>query len=68
MALVGIFCLFRGYQLGEASQVAVYEYSLLIFASGWAWYLWGDLVSPVAMAGMALIALAGIIIVSRRSV
>lgn len=68
LALVGIFCLFRGYQLGEASQVAVYEYSLLIFASGWAWYLWGDLVSPVAMAGMALIALAGIIIVSRRSV
>ena len=68
LALVGIFCLFRGYQLGEASQVAVYEYALLIFASGWAWYLWGDLVSPVAMAGMALIALAGIIIVSRRSV
>jgi drug/metabolite transporter (DMT)-like permease len=68
LALVGIFCLFRGYQVGEASHVAVYEYSLLIFASGWAWYLWGDLVSPVAMVGMALIALAGIIIVARRSV
>lgn len=58
-ALVGIACLFRGYQLGEASNVAVFEYSLLVFASGWAWYLWGQGVPQLGLFGMALIIVSG---------
>jgi drug/metabolite transporter (DMT)-like permease len=58
-ALIGIMCLFRGYQLGEASQVAVFEYSLLVFASGWAWYVWGQSVPPMGLFGMGLIILSG---------
>ncbi len=64
-ALVGIVLIFRGYQLGEASFVAVFEYSLLIFASVWAYILWGQTVPPLGLFGMVLIAAAGIIIAIR---
>ncbi|SEV96915.1 EamA-like transporter family protein [Cognatiyoonia koreensis] len=64
-ALIGIACLFRAYQVGEASFVAVFEYSLLIFASFWAYVLWQESVSLLAGLGMVLIALAGTIIAVR---
>lgn len=66
-SLIGIALIFRGYQLGEASQVAVFEYSLLVFASFWAFVLWGQSVEPMAFAGMALIACAGAVIAMRSS-
>jgi drug/metabolite transporter (DMT)-like permease len=66
-ALIGILCLFRGYQIGEASHVAVFEYSLLVFASGWAWYIWGQVVPPLGLSGMVLIVLSGAVIALRRS-
>lgn len=65
-ALVGIGFLFRGYQIGEASQVAVFEYSLLIFASGWAWYLWGQGVPPLGLSGMGMIIMSGALIATSR--
>ena len=64
-AVIGILCLFRGYQLGEANRVAVFEYSLLVFASFWAWVLWGQTVPSLALLGMAMIVVAGVIIALR---
>ena len=64
-SLIGIALIVRGYLIGEASHVAVFEYSLLVFASFWAWMLWGQAVPPLALAGMALIACAGSIIALR---
>ena len=64
-SLIGIALIFRGYLLGEASHVAVFEYSLLVFASFWAWILWDQSVSAMALAGMVLIAAAGCIIALR---
>ncbi|KIN73640.1 DMT family transporter [Sulfitobacter guttiformis] len=64
-SIIGIGLIFRGYLLGEAGYVAVFEYSLLVFASFWAWVLWGQTVGPVALAGMALIAAAGVVITLR---
>lgn len=64
-ALIGIVLIFRGYQLGEASFVAVFEYSLLIFASVWAYFLWGQTVPALGLLGMAFIAVAGGIIAIR---
>ena len=64
-SLAGIAFIFRGYQLGDAGQVAVFEYSLLVFASFWAWILWGQTVSGLGLLGMVLIALAGSIIALR---
>lgn len=64
-SLVGIALIFRGYQLGEAGQVAVFEYSLLVFASFWAWVLWDQNVTFIGAIGMVLIAGAGTIIALR---
>ncbi|MCX7567033.1 DMT family transporter [Sulfitobacter sp. F26169L] len=64
-SIIGIGLIFRGYLLGEAGYVAVFEYSLLVFASFWAWILWGQTVGPLALAGMALIAGAGAVITLR---
>ena len=66
-SLIGIALIFRGYQLGEASHVAVFEYSLLVFASFWAWVLWEQTVPPLGMLGMALIAGAGAVIALRSA-
>lgn len=66
-SLIGIAFIFRGYQLGEASHVAVFEYSLLVFASFWAWIIWGQTVPALGMAGMVLIALAGGVIALRST-
>ncbi len=64
-SIVGIGLIFRGYLIGEAGYVAVFEYSLLVFASFWAWVLWGQTVGPLALAGMMLIAGAGAVITLR---
>ena len=64
-ALIGIGFVFRGYQVGEASNVAVLEYALLIFASFWAWFLWGETVPALSLIGTVLIVGSGIIIVLR---
>ncbi len=64
-AVVGIVLIFRGYLLGEASHVAIFEYSLLLFASFWAWAIWGDVVSPIGIFGMVMIAAAGGVIALR---
>ncbi|MFT5651207.1 MAG: drug/metabolite transporter (DMT)-like permease [Yoonia sp.] len=64
-ALIGIGFIFRGYQVGEASTVAVFEYALLIFASFWAWVLWDETVPILGLVGMVMIVGAGIIIAVR---
>lgn len=66
-SLIGIGLIFRGYQLGEASQVAVFEYSLLVFASFWAWMLWAQSVPLLGIIGMGLIAVAGSVIALRSA-
>ncbi|WP_298858033.1 DMT family transporter [uncultured Sulfitobacter sp.] len=64
-SILGIGLIFRGYLLGEAGYVAVFEYSLLVFASFWAWVLWGQTVGPLALVGMVMIAGAGVVITLR---
>jgi len=64
-SIIGIGLIFRGYLLGEAGYVAVFEYSLLVFASFWAWVLWGQAVGLLALAGMVLITCAGAVIALR---
>ncbi|MEH6644675.1 DMT family transporter [Sulfitobacter sp.] len=64
-SMIGIALIFRGYLIGEAGHVAVFEYSLLVFASFWAWVLWGQTVNLIALTGMALIAGAGVVITLR---
>jgi drug/metabolite transporter (DMT)-like permease len=65
-SLLGVGLLVRGYQLTEASQASVFEYSVLPAAALWGWLLWGQVPGVAAAAGMGLIVAAGVLIALRR--
>ncbi|MDB4185759.1 DMT family transporter [bacterium] len=65
ISVAGVFLLIRAYQWGEASQVSVLEYSIMIFGPFFAWLLMGQSITPIMMAGIALIIFAGGIIAVR---
>ena len=62
LSVMGVGLLIRAYQLGDASQVSVLEYSIMIFGPLFAWIMMGQVISPSQMIGIALIAVAGVII------
>ncbi len=66
-SVIGVGLLTRGYQLGEASYVAINEYSLIVFAALFGWLIWGQTLGPLALFGVALIILSGSIIALRSS-
>lgn len=64
-SVIGVGFLIRSYQLGEASYVAVLEYSVFIFGPFFGWILLGQSVTLIQALGIVLIALAGSIIALR---
>lgn len=64
-SVAGVALIIRAYQLGAASQVAVLEYSALVFGPFFAWFLFGQGISIWQAGGIAMIASAGIIIALR---
>lgn len=61
-ASLAIGLLTFAYQRGIPTRVAVLEYTLLVFASVFAWLFWQELPTGRAVAGMVLIATAGLVI------
>ena len=57
----GIFITY-GYQKGETSFVAIFEYSFLFFATAWGVLFLSDFISTYIIAGMVLILLSGILV------
>jgi drug/metabolite transporter (DMT)-like permease len=51
----------RGYQFAATSTLAVFEYSFLVSAAGWAWALRGEALGTPALLGIALIIASGLI-------
>jgi drug/metabolite transporter (DMT)-like permease len=66
-SIAGVGLLTRGYQLGEASYVAINEYSLIVFAALFGWIMWGQTLGAVALAGVACIIASGSIIALRSA-
>lgn len=64
-SVAGVFLIIRAYQLGEPSQVAVFEYSVMIFGPLFAWIAFGQPVTFWQVVGIGCIALAGIVIALR---
>jgi drug/metabolite transporter (DMT)-like permease len=64
-SLVAVGMLYRGYQSGETSALAVFEYTFLVVATLTAWFLWGETLDAASYAGMALIAGAGVVLAWR---
>lgn len=61
-SLVGVGMFVKAYQMAEVSTVSVFEYVILPASALWGFILWGETLGWIAWIGMALIALAGVII------
>lgn len=64
-SLFAIFCQTRGYQIADATILGVFEYSFLISAGFFGWLLWNASFGAVEIAGMGLIAMAGVVVALR---
>lgn len=64
-ASLGVALLNRAYQIGEASHVTVFEYSVMAFGPFFGWWLLGQQITWAQGAGIVLIAGAGILIAVR---
>lgn len=62
---LGVGLLIRGYQLGDASFVGVFEFSFLVFASIWAYILRGEVLDLTSALGIAMIIGSGVTIALR---
>ena len=66
-SVLGVGLIIRAYQIGTASYVAIYEYSVFIPGPFFAWMLFGQTVTALQAGGIILIAAAGIVIAIRSS-
>ena len=67
-SLLGVGMIVKAYQIAEASKVSVFEYVILPASAAWGFVLWGETLTWMAVAGMALIALAGVLIARQSPV
>ncbi|MFN5997609.1 MAG: DMT family transporter [Paracoccaceae bacterium] len=61
-SLLGVGMIVKAYQIAEASRVSVFEYVILPASAAWGLFLWGEKLTWVAITGMALIVVAGVLI------
>jgi drug/metabolite transporter (DMT)-like permease len=61
-SLLGVGMIVKAYQIAEASRVSVFEYVILPASAVWGFVLWDERLTQVAVTGMALIVLAGVLI------
>lgn len=60
-SLLGVGLSIRAYQIAPPTFVAVFENTLLVFATVWAVVLWAEWPDRLALTGLAMIAAAGVI-------
>ncbi|MCF6444005.1 DMT family transporter [Nereida sp. MMG025] len=65
VSLVGIGLIMQAYLIGEATYVSVFEYTLLIFASITTYVMFGTILGPLGLLGIALIIVTGAVIALR---
>ncbi len=61
-SLIGVGFMIRAYQITHVSRAAVLEYVILPASAFWSYMIWGQTLGWIAISGMALIAVAGMII------
>ena len=66
-AVIAVSCIAEAYRIGTPSYVAVFEYSFLIFASLWAFLLWGLVSNAMALAGIIVILVSGVALTLRQA-
>ena len=64
-SVIAVFMLVKSYQLGDATYVSVFEYSVMIFGPVFAWVALGQALGVWQIFGIGLIVFAGGIIAIR---
>lgn len=64
-SVLGVGMIIRAYQITDATTVAVFENTLLLFATVWAAVLWQEWPDALGLLGLALVASAGVLIALR---
>ncbi len=69
IAMVAHICVTRSLKLAEASVVVPYQYTLIVWALVFGWFVFGDWPTPAMLFGAALIIAAGLalLVLERRA-
>ncbi|CAH1673543.1 Permease [Hyphomicrobiales bacterium] len=69
VAMTAHICVTRSLKLAEASVVVPYQYTLIVWALIFGWFIFGDWPTPAMLCGAALIVAAGLalLILERRA-
>ena len=69
VAMAAHLCVTRSLKLAEASVVVPYQYTLIVWALVFGWFVFGDWPTPAMLAGAALIVAAGLalLLLERRA-
>lgn len=69
VAMVAHLCVTRSLKLAEASVVVPYQYTLIVWALVFGWFIFGDWPTPAMLIGAGLIVAAGLalLLLERRS-
>jgi drug/metabolite transporter (DMT)-like permease len=65
---VGQWAITEAFRRGQASFVAPFEYTALVWGVGLDWTLWHTLPAPITLAGAAVIIVSGVFLVRRERV
>ncbi len=60
-AVIAVSLIAQAYRIGSPSVVSVFEYSFLVFASLWAFLLWGTGTNALAWAGIGVVVTSGLL-------
>ena len=55
IAAVGFFCLSKAYCISEASAIAPFEFTYILWAVGFGYLLWNEVPGPTTLLGMAVL-------------
>jgi drug/metabolite transporter (DMT)-like permease len=66
IAAIGLWLLTTAYRLAEASTVAPFEYTAIVWGVVWGWTMWGEFPDVLGWAGIAIIVGAGLVMVLVR--
>ena len=66
ISAVGMYCLAQAYRVGEASAVAPFEYSGLIWAISLGFLIFGEIPDAFSFLGIFLIVLSGLLVIHRE--
>lgn len=65
ITMIAVTAQARGYQMADASYLAVFEYSFLVSAAFWGWIFWDQHLDALSILGMVAIAISGTLIAVR---